>query len=49
LSIRRNNNYDKTQHIWAPLSLIPLDENEVVQTSLPPAHNVEEAISLNDE
>jgi hypothetical protein len=47
LSIKRKKNYDKAQHIEAPLSLIPLDEGEVVQPCLPP--NVEEAISLDDE
>jgi hypothetical protein len=47
LSIKRKKNYDKMKHIEAPLSLILLDEGEVVQPCLPP--NVEEAISLDDE
>jgi hypothetical protein len=49
VSIRRKKNYDKVQHIEAPLSLILLDEGEVVQPCFPPAHNVEQAISLDDE
>jgi hypothetical protein len=47
LFIKIKKNYDKAQHIEAPLSLIPLDKGEVVQPCLPP--NVEEAISLDDE
>jgi hypothetical protein len=46
LSIKRKKSYDKEQHVEAPLSLIPLDEGEVVQPCFPP--NVEEAISLDD-
>jgi hypothetical protein len=44
MSIRRKKNYDKVQHIEAPLSFLPLDEVEVVQPCSPPAHDVEEAI-----
>jgi hypothetical protein len=47
LHIKRKKNYDKSKHIETPISLIPLDEGEVVQPSLPP--NVEEAINLDDE
>jgi hypothetical protein len=47
LSINRKNNYDKAQHIEALVSLIQLDEGEVVQPCLPP--NAEEAINLDDE
>jgi hypothetical protein len=49
VSIRRKKNYDKVQHIEAPLSFLMLDEGEVVQPCSPPAHDVEEAISLDDE
>jgi hypothetical protein len=49
LSIKRKKNYDEVQHIEALLYFIALDEGEVVQPCLPPAHDVEEAISLNDE
>jgi hypothetical protein len=42
LYIKRNTNYDKEQHIEALLSLIPLDEGEVVKSCSPP--NVEEVI-----
>jgi hypothetical protein len=46
-SLKRKKNYDKAQHIKAPLYLIPLDEGKVLQPGLPPS--VEEAISLDDE
>jgi hypothetical protein len=49
MSIRRKKNYDKSQHIEAPLSLLPLDEGKVVQTCSPPTHDVEEVISLDDD
>jgi len=49
VSIIRKNNYDKVQHTEAPLSFLPLDEGKVVQPCSPPAHNVEEVISLDDE
>jgi hypothetical protein len=47
LSIKRNNNYDKVQHMEALLSLIPFDEGDVVQPCLPP--NIEDTIILDDE
>jgi len=49
VSIRRTKNYDKVKHIESPLSLLPLDEGEVVQPFSPPTHDVEEAINLDDE
>ena len=49
MSIKIKKNYDKEQHIEAPLSLIPLDEGDVVQPCLRPTHNVEEVINLDDE
>jgi hypothetical protein len=49
MSIRRKNNYDKVENIKAPLSLLLLDEGEVVQPFPPLAHDVEEVISLEDE
>jgi hypothetical protein len=49
VSIRRNKNYDKYEHLEAPLSLIPLDEDEVFQPCFPSACNVEEAMSLDGE
>jgi hypothetical protein len=48
LSMRRKNNYDKAQHIEVPLSFISLDDGEVVQTCLPPAHKDNGTISPND-
>ena len=46
LSIKIKKNYDKEKHVKAQLSLITIDEGEVVQPCLPP--NVEEAINLDD-
>ena len=48
MSIRSKNNYDKAQHIESLLYLIPLYEGDVVKPCLPPTHNVEEPICLND-
>ena len=51
--MKRNENVDEVWHVEKPhetsLSFLPLDEGEVVQPCLPPAHEVEEVISLNDE
>jgi hypothetical protein len=46
--IKRKKNPDEVQHVETSLSLLPLDEGEVVQTCLPPAHEDEEMISLDD-
>jgi hypothetical protein len=53
MSIKRKKNFDEVQHVEKPhetsLSFFPLDEGEVFQPCFPPAHEVEEATSLNDE
>jgi hypothetical protein len=53
MSIKRKKNSDESQHVEKPheasLSFLPLDEGEVVHPCSPPAHEVEEATSLNDE
>ena len=49
VSIRRKMNFDKVQHIEAPLYFIPLDEGEVIQPFSHPTHDFEEAISLDVE
>jgi hypothetical protein len=41
MSIRIKKNYDKVQHIEAPLSFLALDEGKFVQPFSPPAHDVE--------
>ena len=47
--IKRKKNSDKSQHFETSLSLLPLDEGEVVQPCFPSVHEFDEAISLNDE
>jgi hypothetical protein len=47
--IKRKKNFDESQHVETSLSFLLLDEGEVVQPFFPPVHDVEEAISLNDE
>jgi hypothetical protein len=47
--IKRKKNYDESQHVETSLSLLSLDEGEVVQPCFPPVHEIEESISLNDE
>ena len=42
LSIKGKKNYDKAQHIEAPLSFLPLDEGEVTQTCSLLQHHVQE-------
>jgi hypothetical protein len=49
MSIKRKKNSDEPQHVETSLSLLPLDEGEVVQPCFPHVHEVEEAVSLNDE
>jgi hypothetical protein len=53
MSIKRNVNFDEVKHVENPreksLSFLPLNEVEVVQTYSPPAREIEEATSLNDE
>jgi hypothetical protein len=46
--MKRRNNLDEARHDEASFSLLLLDEDEVVQTCLPPAHKDEETISLTD-
>jgi hypothetical protein len=46
--IKRKKNPDEVQHVETSLSFLLLDEDEVVQTCLPPAHEDEEMISLDD-
>jgi hypothetical protein len=48
MPMKRKNNLDEAQHVEASFSLLLLDEDEVVQTCLPPAHEDEETISLDD-
>jgi hypothetical protein len=49
MSIKRNKNTNESQHVKTLLSFLPLDQGEVVQHYFPPAHEVEETTSLNDE
>jgi hypothetical protein len=49
MCIKRKKNSEESQHVETSLSLLPLDEGEVVQPCFPPVHEVEKAISLNDE
>jgi hypothetical protein len=48
IPMKRKNNIDEAQHDEASFSLLLLNEHEVVQTCLPPAHEDEETISLDD-
>jgi hypothetical protein len=48
MPMKRKNNLDEVQHVEALFSLLLLDEDEAVQTCLPPAHEDEETISLDD-
>jgi hypothetical protein len=53
MSMKRKKNSDEVQHVEEPcetsLSFLPLDEGEFVQPCFPPAHEVEEVTSINDE
>jgi hypothetical protein len=46
--MKRKNNLDEAQNVEASFYFLLLDEDDVVQTCLPPAHEDEEMISLND-
>jgi hypothetical protein len=48
MPMKRKKNLDEVQHVEASFSLLLLDEDEVVQTCLPLAHEDEETISLDD-
>jgi hypothetical protein len=48
IPMKRKNNIDEAQHVEASFSLLLPDEDEVIQNCLPPAHEDEETISLND-
>jgi len=48
MPMKRKKNLDEAQHVEASFSLLLLDEDEVIQTCLPPAHEDEENISLDD-
>jgi hypothetical protein len=49
MSIKRKKNPDESQHVETLLSFLLLDVGEFVHPLFPPAHEVEEENSLNDE
>jgi hypothetical protein len=49
ISMKRKNNLNEAQHVEASLSLLPLDEVEVVQLCSPCIHEVEEVTSTSEE
>jgi hypothetical protein len=48
IPMKRKKNLDEAQHDEASFSLLLLDEDEVVQTCIPLAHEDEETIRLDD-
>jgi hypothetical protein len=48
MPIERKTILDEAQHVEASFYFLFLDEDEVIQTCLPPAHEDEETISLDD-
>jgi hypothetical protein len=48
MPMKRKMNLDEAQHVEASFSLFLLDEDEVIQTCIPHAHEDEETISLDD-
>jgi hypothetical protein len=41
---KKKEEFDESQHVETSLSLLPLDEGEVVQPCFPPVHEVEEEL-----
>jgi hypothetical protein len=48
MPMKRKKNLDEVKHDEASSSFLLLDEDEVIQTCLPPSHEDEETIILND-